>query len=153
MLVFAITGKIKPYVRMTQNSKWTDEQAQEYLASKAAIGWQLTQQMAAQGARILGREPIEARISFTIAGGMHRADLDNLVKAVLDAAQGIVMEDDRWVDMIEAKRETGKEHRAVLEIASLNGEGANRHRETSGVGIHRSLGGQRYPDYRGIVLG
>lgn len=44
---FIIKGKIKPAVRMTQRSKWVDEDAQEYLSCKVAIGRQLREQMLA----------------------------------------------------------------------------------------------------------
>ena len=34
---FIIEGKFKPYVRMTQRSKWVDPQAQEYIERQAPL--------------------------------------------------------------------------------------------------------------------
>lgn len=61
--------------------------------------------------------------SDTFANGAdHRADLDNLTKAVLDAANKIVWFDDCWVDYITADRAlppTGGEHVAHLIVWRL----------------------------------
>jgi Holliday junction resolvase RusA-like endonuclease len=115
---FTIEGKIKPYVRMTQRSKYTNPQAGEYLASKDAIAWQLRDQM--NGAAMLpDKSPLEARITFTFPGGYHNADLDNQIKAVLDAAQGVVFKNDCWVDSIKATREQGSDHLTTFEVSEL----------------------------------
>jgi len=102
-LYFTLTGKIKPYVRMTQRGKFVKKNAQEYLASKEAIRWQLRQQME-EGQMLPERTPLAVCLVFNYDGGFHNRDLDNTVKAALDAAQGIVFPDDRWVDVIYAKR-------------------------------------------------
>lgn len=99
---FIINGEIKPYVRMTRRGKWGSPQAQEYLASKAEIQAQLKEQMC--GRELLGREPLRVRVIFSVADRLHTKDLDNQVKAILDACNGIVWEDDRWVDHILAWR-------------------------------------------------
>jgi len=49
----------------------------------------------------------------------HRADLDNIVKAILDACQGVAFKDDRWVDFITANRWIGKSERLYLKIREL----------------------------------
>jgi len=103
---FRLTGKPKPYVRMTRRGKWVKPEAQEYLASKAALALEMRQQM--RGAEPFGRYPLGVRIDFRYTRGVdHRRDLDNEIKAVLDAANGIVYEDDRWVDRITAVRREG----------------------------------------------
>ena len=94
---FRLTGTVKPYVRMTRRGKWVDPQAQEYLASQDALGWQLKQQMQANEWEMIPRGiPLAAVI--VIQPVRHDEDIDNLAKALLDAAQKIVFEDDRWVD-------------------------------------------------------
>ena len=103
MIHFCLVGPVKPYVRMTQRSKHVNAQAQQYLASKDELRLQLKSWMQHWGYERLGREPL--RVEITFGGVNHRQDLDNLVKAVLDACNGIVWEDDRWVDVIEARRE------------------------------------------------
>ena len=99
---FVIKGEIKPYVRMTRRGKWSSPQAQEYLASKAAIQMQLKAQMA--GREPLGREPLSVRLWIRVSERLHTKDLDNQIKAILDACNGIVWADDRWVDAIHAQR-------------------------------------------------
>ena len=76
-----LAGPIVPYVRMTQRSKYADPRARRYLASQQALKIQLRQQMAASNYGQLGREPLEAYLTFWWAN--HRQDLDNIVKGVL----------------------------------------------------------------------
>ena len=101
---FIIKGEIKPYVRMTRRGKWVDPDAQAYLASRAAIQMQLKAQMAERGYSALGRAPIRVRLWIRVWERLHTKDLDNQVKAVLDACNGIVWADDRWIDDIAAVR-------------------------------------------------
>lgn len=100
---FRLTGRFKPFVRMTQRSKYADPQAQAYLASKDALGFQLLAQMAAAEWEMIPRS-VRLAVAIVIQPVRHNCDLDNQVKAVLDAAQGVVFEDDRWVDAIIACR-------------------------------------------------
>lgn len=103
VVVFKLESKPTPYVRMTQRGKFVKPAAQRYLNSKAALAWQMRQQMGDRA--LFGKEPLKVEISFCYASGAdHRRDLDNEVKAVLDAANGVVWEDDRWVDVIYAHR-------------------------------------------------
>jgi len=98
---FQLEGPFKPYVRMTQRGKWVKPEAQAYLASKEAHGWQFLQQMG--GEEVIPRG-IPLMVTIVIDPPNHRRDLDNEIKALLDAMQGIVFEDDRWVDRIYASR-------------------------------------------------
>lgn len=120
---FIIDGKITPYVRMTQRSKWI-KRAQVYLASQQAIALQLKAQMNRAGwDPVPGRTPVAVDIAVTVPGRLHCSDLDNTVKAVLDAAQyAEILPDDRWVDAISARRELGEDCRAVLVLEVLNGQ-------------------------------
>ena len=117
---YTIRGKIKPYVRMTQRSKWTDPQAREYLASKMAIGLQLKGQLTRNGNGMFPRRtPLAAHITIWEPGGFHNKDLDNQVKAILDSAQGIVFHDDRWIDCITAERLPGQCYAISMRIEEL----------------------------------
>lgn len=99
---------IKPYVRMTQRSKFADPQARQYLASKAMLSSALAAVMVDKGWTMLPeRTPLRCVLTFFQPKRLHGADLDNLAKAALDAAQGVVFRDDRWVDVIEADRWPG----------------------------------------------
>jgi len=104
---FMLTGHVKPYVRMTQRGKWTSKQAQQYLTSKAALAYQIQQTVN----RIGQRRPLFAKdlaltvwLEFQLMSHLHRSDLDNQVKAILDAMNGLVYHDDRQVDEIIASR-------------------------------------------------
>lgn len=98
---FRIRGKIKPYVRMTQRGKYVKKNAQEYLASKDAMGWQFAEQLG-ENDMLPGRTRLSVDIMFHPA--RHTCDIDNLCKAVLDAMQGVVFPDDRWVDRLTVQR-------------------------------------------------
>ena len=100
-LTFYATGRIKPYVRMTRRGKFVRDDAREYLASKMALALQFRAQMAD---RDLLAGPLSVTILLRVTDGMHRKDLDNQIKAVLDAGNGIIWRDDRWIDEIFARR-------------------------------------------------
>ena len=107
MYRFRIEGKIKPYVRMTRRGKYVRPQAIEYMNSQKALKLTLKNQMTEQGWHILpGQTPLEVRI--LIRPAHHNRDIDNEVKAILDAMSGIVYPDDRWVDRLWALREAGR---------------------------------------------
>ena len=125
-MIFHLNGHIKPYVRMTQRSKWVDRQAQEYIGSKTRLGRQMKQIMADHGFDMLPRCPLRVKIEILMTGGVHRCDLDNQVKALLDAAQGIVFPDDRWVDVVEAHRIKSDEDLTILQVERWRGREDNK---------------------------
>lgn len=101
---FTLTGKIKPYVRMTRRGKWVNPDAQEYLASQEALGYQLKQQMNARGWQILpAKTPLAVELSIA-TDKVHVSDLDNTLKAVCDSANKIVYPDDCWIDRVRVWR-------------------------------------------------
>ena len=118
---FVIRGKVKPAVRMTRRGKWVSEQAQEYLAWKVDAGYQFRMQLLGATQRLGWTLPLFKRgtplavdIVIEMPGGLHKADIDNIGKALLDAAQGIVFDDDRWIDDLRIVRRTGDEYLTVL---------------------------------------
>ena len=105
MYNFTIKGYIVPYVRMTRRGKFVDPRAQRYLTSQDKIGWRLKLQMRDNDWELLPEStPLWASIIIHRASGLHKCDLDNQVKAILDAAQGIVFKNDFWFDDINAQR-------------------------------------------------
>lgn len=103
-MLFTYTDKIKPYVRMTQKGKWVDPQAREYMNSKGQLASVLRFQML----RYVW-EPIPPKTPFAVsltyqAPNVFQFDLDNVFKAVMDAANGICFSDDRWC--VEVRRLT-----------------------------------------------
>ena len=118
---FIITGKIKPHVRMTQRGKWVKKDAQEYLASKDDIGWQLKNQMQLRGWTMLpDRTSLQLSVMFTLPKRLNSQDLSNQIKTIEDAAQGIVFVNDRWIDSIRADRELGDEYITSVTIREAN---------------------------------
>ena len=100
---FVIEGHITPYTRMTQRSMW-NKRSQLYLASKEAIRVQYQAQMSLHGWRCIGRQPVSVFIRIYGNIKQRKCDLDNQVKALLDAANDCVFDDDRWIDVIHAVR-------------------------------------------------
>ena len=91
---FVITGKIKPYVRMTARGKYVKRQAQEYLASKGSISLQFAEQMIHAGMQTFDKAD-KLGITAVIVRHEQRGDIDNIAKAILDAGNGVVYSDDR----------------------------------------------------------
>lgn len=116
MMRFVLVGPFKPYVRMTQRGKWVDPQAQAYLASKAALGRQFQEQMVGRWMHIERGWPLYVGIYIEHVKGFHNRDLDNEVKAILDAMQGIVFDDDRWVDRLDAIRVRAEQDRIIVAV-------------------------------------
>ena len=93
----------KPYVRMTQRGKFVRPEAQAYLASKDALQLQLNQQMV-DLPMLSESTPLHVDILIDHAHRFNNRDLDNEIKAILDAMQGIVFKNDCWIDRISARR-------------------------------------------------
>ena len=53
---------------------------------------------------------------FEFPGGWHNADLDNQIKAVVDAANGIVWPDDRWIDSLYGARKAGDDYECMMRV-------------------------------------
>ena len=64
-------------------------------------------------------QPLSVRIFIYHDHGFNNRDLDNECKAILDTAQGIVFEDDRWIDHIQAYRRRGDQCRVELWVKVL----------------------------------
>lgn len=118
---FLIKGKFKPYVRMTQRGKWVNPQAQEYLSSKAGIGLQLKAQMNRAGWEMLpAKTPLTVHILIYHENGFHNRDLDNEIKALLDAAQGIAFHNDCWIDAITARRVEHHQDCVIMSVSTID---------------------------------
>ena len=116
--VFKYNQRIMPYVRMTQRGKFVKKDALEYQASQQALAWSLKSQM---GIQLMVRErlPFEIELEYH-APDIYRYDLDNLIKAVLDAAQGIVFFDDRWCQCIKrAEKIRGESYALVFVVREV----------------------------------
>ena len=120
-MIFRIEGKLKPYVRMTRRGKWVSPEAQEYLASTFKIVWQFKEQMAMYDYEMWpAQTPLAVNIHIEMASALHRSDLDNQVKAILDAAQGIVFLNDCWIDKIVATRGIGEDFITIFRVGVIS---------------------------------
>jgi len=116
-----IKGCYKPYVRMTQRGKWVRKNAQQYLSDKTAMQLQLKAAMVDRP--MLPRGPMRVQIIISHDHGFHHRDLDNEIKATIDAMQGIVFKNDCWVDRIDARRCRGSECSVSIYVAMIEGDG------------------------------
>jgi Holliday junction resolvase RusA-like endonuclease len=90
---------------MTRRGKWVNQRAKLYLASQEALAWQMKQTMSENDLPMLPeRTPLQVSILITVSERLHCSDLDNQVKALIDAAQGVVFKNDLWIDNIHAQR-------------------------------------------------
>ena len=116
---YTLVGPIKPYVHRTHRGKYSDR-ADAYHASQNVIRWQLKQQMRDAGVDIIPKGvPLRLRIDVTVPSHLWRADATNFGKAVEDAMQSVVFENDRYVVDIRTTKRLGDAWRAVLEVEEL----------------------------------
>lgn len=117
---FVIAGAIVPYTRVTRGSLWTPR-AQRYYKSQGRIADQIRQQMLINRWLILpAKTPLTVSLELAVSSRIHGKDLDNMTKAVLDAAQGVALVDDRWVDAIFATRHKAGEDSTIFDITLLD---------------------------------
>lgn len=120
---FVVSGSFVPYVRMTRRGMWHSPQAQRYLDSQGYLRMHLAQQMGSHGwTEIPKKVPLAVTILIERQNRLHGADLDNLGKAVLDAAQGIVYADDRYIDRLLVSRRLSDRNRLELTVITLEEE-------------------------------
>lgn len=96
------TDELVPYVRVGQE-RWT-ARATRYMASKDALALAIRQAAAAIGHHAPDGGGDWGLDLQACRRTRRRYDLDNVIKAVMDAANGIVWEDDHQVAGISADR-------------------------------------------------
>lgn len=104
MIHLHYTAIVVPYVRVGRE-RWTDR-ASRYLASKDALALAIRQARTAAG--VTGPAD-DQHMNWAVTLAVRRKsrrhyDLDNVVKAVMDAANGIVWADDRQVSHLGATK-------------------------------------------------
>lgn len=114
-----IQGRPVPAVRMTQRSKYKNQQAQRYLAYKEQIGWE------AKAAKLerLQDYNVHIEIKCYFCGGKE-CDVDNLAKSMLDGLNGVAYDDDRQVQKLTVQKlfvDFKQEERAEIEITEVAG--------------------------------
>ena len=73
--------------------------------------------------RACGRVLWDGPVSVTVAfyGARANADIDNLLKSVLDAIQGVLIVDDKQVQTVEARKEPteGEPAQTLIEVSQI----------------------------------
>lgn len=101
MITFTILGEIVPYTRVGRE-RWTDR-AKRYLGSRDAVRGQLAAQLPAGHRDSEAFASGEWAVSLSVCRCKKRGDLDNILKAVLDAANDVVFRDDAQVRALSAQ--------------------------------------------------
>ncbi|MCI3922444.1 RusA family crossover junction endodeoxyribonuclease [Paenibacillus sp. TRM 82003] len=128
-----ITCVVEPMgaVRMTQRGKFKSPSAQRYIAWKTRIGWWLKKQWAdpteaAVGVKVTFYMPIPQSLSQKkqreMNGTYHtkKPDIDNLVKALFDGANGIIWRDDNQVVRVETEKRYSDDPRIELIVEEVS---------------------------------
>ena len=102
-----IHATVVPYTRMTQRGKYVKPNALRYLASQKEL--KLLMSIANHNREYYQDWYVPEKVQFRLVvtfyvNNLHKCDLDNLTKAILDAGQGILYKNDSWCDSIEADR-------------------------------------------------
>ncbi len=133
MIQFPIHVQPMGAVRMTQRSKWKDSSAQRYLAYKQRIGWEAKKYI---------HEPISGPVSVTLAFyypipkswskqkkfeannqeiiPIVKPDIDNVVKGIFDALNGIAWKDDNLVTDLRTFKRYSNEPMVVITIKEVS---------------------------------
>ena len=98
MIQFEVDGRPVPKARprVINGHPYTPKTTRDW---EELVGWQAKIAMA-------GKPPLEAELGVTLyfRGAHGSADLDNLVKAVLDGMNGIVYRDDKLISKLTAEK-------------------------------------------------
>lgn len=95
---FVIPGEIVPYTRVGRE-RWT-RRARRYFASRD----RLRDEIALATSVLDGERAGEWRLRMTFWRWRAAGDLTNLLKAIEDAAEGVLYDNDRQVSYVEARR-------------------------------------------------
>lgn len=106
MIYFEYHERVKPYVRMTQRGKFVKPEALEYLASKDALAFAMKNSLQLRQEQAFKKEAFALNFTY-YAPDLYTYDLDNLIKAVLDAGNKIFWQDDRYCVRVRAFKERG----------------------------------------------
>jgi Holliday junction resolvase RusA-like endonuclease len=116
---FTFPIRVKPAVRMTQRSKWVNEQAIEYRENKEILRGMIVEKMNENGwPKIPERTPFYVMVIYRVTNRLHNHDIDNVMKSIMDACKGAVYPDDRWCDSLEIERYGGKENTVKILIGT-----------------------------------
>lgn len=96
-----VPGRPVPAARMTRRGKWVGRQAQRYLAWRE-LAMLCCLHAAARLRQGVPTGPLRVLLRFAIHGG-RRGDWDNLAKALTDAGNGVLWQDDAQIVRAEVE--------------------------------------------------
>lgn len=115
-----IKGEIVPAVRMTQRGKWVKPEAQAYIKCKSDTARQARLQLP-PGFVMFAQRPLRVTIHMSLTRNLHKRDFDNLQKSLTDPLQGIVYQNDSWIDESYFSKTLGaEEDEAVIVIEVID---------------------------------
>ena len=123
IFVAYLPGRHRPYTRMTQKGKWVDKRAKAYLKSQSRLRGCLMEAKVTQGYTTgpIFERGVPLRVVLLYDWCLNNMDISNLLKAVEDAANGIIWDDDRWIDEVLARRyKKGGKGKAVLIVMPVS---------------------------------
>lgn len=123
-LIFILSDfTVQPYFRMTQKTKYF-KNAQKYLANHTELRKRMIEELEDQDKKPLfngyyfpDNVPFQmVMIINQVSKTEHKCDIDNLVKSVLDGAQGLIFKNDRFCDSIYVQRYTNLRNYDYIEL-------------------------------------
>ena len=120
MMHFIIEGEIIPYVRTTRKAASFNERNLRYANSLGGIRVQVNNQMA-----LRNYEKIPDRTSFIVyalfqsKSRLWTFDVDNKLKAIVDALQGHVFRSDLWLRETWGRKELGTDDMTAIVLDTL----------------------------------
>lgn len=118
---FELKGKIQPYTRTLRGQKYYDKKADQYFKSKENIFDQLLfTMMQNKWDKLPDKTPLFIGLRYTVPKRLNGFDLDNVLKAVLDASQNVVFKNDLWIHaIIGADKVLGKDYSAEYVVGEM----------------------------------
>lgn len=107
-----------PYTRMTQRGRWVQERAIRYLGNQRLLGWHMRLALGDTPIPVFDKDK-RLKLDVTFTGAFWRGDTTNYLKAVEDAANGILWNDDRQIDWACGIRKHGPGHEVVIEVGEI----------------------------------
>lgn len=118
-------GKPVGYVRQNWGTRWRSDRLGDrvnvYNGYKALLRDMMAVVMTSRGIEMLPKVYLRADSTFCFATEreMMQADIDNLLKGVLDSCKGILIPDDRWVVKVDSLLKKWSENGAEVVIFNI----------------------------------
>lgn len=120
IFVYAIKAQVKGRPRFSKGTTFTDSKTRKYeqeITKALAIWW---------GEKEVITAPVKCSLAFqfkepkkSAKGYPSQMDLDNLIKAFLDAANNLIWKDDRQVVDIRASKTFGSDDRVTFGVVAV----------------------------------